>query len=133
MTSISKGPILVKITLEEQCFIGLSFDLNIVSRSLHIIYPTSNYAWTIRQMQETRGEKTRFFFITQRSAMTFKIEKKKLNASSPHTIFLQAVFRWSLRTKVRENLVCMDKIFKWSATTLTFDLENINITTPTSL
>lgn len=59
MTAISKGPILVKITLEEQCFIGLSFDLNIGSRSLHIIYPTSNYAWIIRQMQETRGEKTR--------------------------------------------------------------------------
>lgn len=44
MTAISKGPILVKITLEEQCFIGLSFDLNIGSRSLPIIYPTSNYA-----------------------------------------------------------------------------------------
>lgn len=43
-------------------------------------------------MQETRGEKTSFF-ITQGSAMTLKIEKKKLNASSPHTIFLQAVFR----------------------------------------
>lgn len=132
MKAISKGPILVKTTLEEQCFIGLSFDLNIGSRSLHIIYPTSNYAWIIRQMQETRGEKTSFF-ITQGSAMTLKIEKKKLNASSPHTIFLQAVFRWSLRTKVRENLVCMDKNFKWSATTLTLDLETINITTPTSL
>lgn len=42
--AISKGPILVKITLEEQGFIGLSFDLNLGSRSLHIIYPTSNYA-----------------------------------------------------------------------------------------
>lgn len=30
MKAISKGPILVKTTLEEQCFIGLSFDLNIL-------------------------------------------------------------------------------------------------------
>lgn len=40
-----------------------------------------------------KRRKDKFFFITLKSAMTLKIEKKKLDASSPHTIFLQAVFR----------------------------------------